>query len=82
MLQASQNKVLSIIIPAYNEENSITKILEKLRTVELCDGIGKELVIVNDCSRDNTEARVFEFQGEKLQGRYKKQRKYYCNQDK
>jgi glycosyltransferase involved in cell wall biosynthesis len=64
MLHASQNKVLSIIIPAYNEENSIRKILEKLRTVELCDGIGKELVIVNDCSRDNTETRVFEFQGE------------------
>ena len=64
MLQASQNNVLSIIIPAYNEENSITKILEKLRTVELCDGIGKELVIVNDCSRDNTESRVFEFQEE------------------
>jgi glycosyltransferase involved in cell wall biosynthesis len=64
MLQASQNNVLSIIIPAYNEENSITKILEKLRTVELRDGIGKELVIVNDCSRDNTESRVIEFQGE------------------
>ena len=64
MLHASQNKVLSIIIPAYNEESSIRKILEKLRTVELCDGIGKELVIVNDCSHDNTESRVLEFQGE------------------
>jgi glycosyltransferase involved in cell wall biosynthesis len=62
MLQASENQVLSIIIPAYNEENSIRTILEKLRMVELCDGIGKELVIVNDCSSDNTEARVLEFQ--------------------
>src|SRR5690349_9776688 len=62
MIPASDNKVLSIIIPAYNEENSITRILEKLRSVELYDGIGKELVIINDCSHDNTEHRVLEFQ--------------------
>jgi glycosyltransferase involved in cell wall biosynthesis len=67
MLQASENQVLSIIIPAYNEENSIRTILEKLRMVELCDGIGKELVIVNDCSSDNTEARVLEFQDDNPQ---------------
>ena len=67
MLQASENQVLSIIIPAYNEENSIRTILEKLRMVELCDGIGKELVIINDCSRDNTEARVLEFQDDNPQ---------------
>ena len=67
MLQASENQVLSIIIPAYNEENSIRTILEKLRMVELCDSIGKELVIVNDCSSDNTEARVLEFQDDNPQ---------------
>ncbi|MBA4167475.1 MAG: glycosyltransferase family 2 protein [Chitinophagaceae bacterium] len=61
MITASEKKVLSIIIPAYNEENSIGLILDKLRSVELYDDIGKELVIVNDCSKDQTEARVFEF---------------------
>lgn len=62
MLQVEEKKVLSIIIPAYNEEDSIALILEKLHAVELCDGILKELVIVNDCSKDQTEAKVYEFQ--------------------
>ncbi|MBW6498172.1 MAG: glycosyltransferase family 2 protein [Bacteroidales bacterium] len=46
-------KKLSIIIPAYNEGRTITAILERVLAVEL-DGIEKELVIVNDCSKDNT----------------------------
>jgi glycosyltransferase involved in cell wall biosynthesis len=62
MMNATELKTLSIIIPAYNEENSIAGILEKLRTVELFGGISKELVVVNDCSTDQTEARLFEFQ--------------------
>lgn len=46
-------KKLSIIIPAYNEGRTITAILERVLAVEL-EGIEKELVIVNDCSKDNT----------------------------
>ncbi|MBL7697406.1 MAG: glycosyltransferase family 2 protein [Chitinophagaceae bacterium] len=57
-----QKKVLSIIIPAYNEESSIFTILESLHKVELYGGIGKELVVVNDCSTDGTESKVLEFQ--------------------
>lgn len=48
------NQILSIIIPAYNEERTITKILEKVLAVNI-DGIDKELVIVNDCSKDKTK---------------------------
>ncbi|MEO8582763.1 MAG: glycosyltransferase family 2 protein [Flavitalea sp.] len=62
MLHPTKRKVLSIIIPAYNEENSMGLILEQLRTVELYNGIGKELVVVNDCSIDRTEEKVLEFQ--------------------
>src|ERR1044072_6510438 len=62
MLQPSEKKILSIIIPAYNEANSIRFILEKLQAVELYESIGKQLVIVNDCSKDQTEEKVFEFQ--------------------
>jgi glycosyltransferase involved in cell wall biosynthesis len=51
---------LSIIIPAYNEERTITLILERILKVQL-DGIKKELVIVNDCSKDNTANVVEEF---------------------
>ena len=45
---------LSILIPAYNEGKTITQILDLVRNVELIDGIKKEVVIVNDCSKDNT----------------------------
>jgi glycosyltransferase involved in cell wall biosynthesis len=48
-------KKLSIIIPAYNEETTITFILDKIRNVRLIHNIEKEVVIVNDCSKDNTE---------------------------
>jgi glycosyltransferase involved in cell wall biosynthesis len=46
---------LSVIVPAYNEEKTIWKVLEKLKSVELIGGFQKEIVIVNDCSADNTE---------------------------
>jgi glycosyltransferase involved in cell wall biosynthesis len=47
---------LSVIVPAYNEEKTIWKVLEKLKSVELIGGFSKEIVIINDCSRDNTES--------------------------
>jgi len=47
-------KTLSIIIPAYNEGPTIRLILDKVREVKLLSDIRKEIIIVNDCSRDNT----------------------------
>lgn len=44
---------LSIIVPIYNEEKTITKILNKLLKVNL--GIKKEIIIVNDGSTDNSK---------------------------
>lgn len=54
-------KLLSIIIPAYNEEKTISTILEKVTAVELINGIGKEIVVVNDCSKDQTVEVVLQF---------------------
>lgn len=51
---------LSIIIPAYNEERTIEKIVEAVLQVELIGNISKELIIINDCSKDNTEKVVVE----------------------
>ncbi len=45
---------LSVLIPAYNEEKTISIILDKLRSVTLVHGITMEIVVVNDASRDNT----------------------------
>jgi glycosyltransferase involved in cell wall biosynthesis len=50
---------LSIIIPAYNEGGTIKFILDKLNEVNLINNITKEIIIVNDCSTDDT-ARVIE----------------------
>ncbi|HOE95910.1 MAG TPA: glycosyltransferase family 2 protein [Candidatus Sumerlaeota bacterium] len=44
---------LSIVIPAYNERATIEKIVERVRAVEL-PGIAKEIIVVDDCSRDGT----------------------------
>ncbi len=49
------NQKLSIVIPAYNEERTIHLILDKVRAVKLQDDIEKEIIVVNDCSSDNTE---------------------------
>lgn len=49
---------LSIIIPAYNEERTIHLILDKVREVELLQKLQKEIIIVNDCSKDNTKGAV------------------------
>jgi glycosyltransferase involved in cell wall biosynthesis len=54
-------KTLSIIIPAYNEERTIHRILDKVRDVVLRDGIGKEVIIVNDGSTDGTIGAVKEY---------------------
>ena len=54
-------KKLSILIPAYNEEATIHIILEKVCELELDHSIDKEIIIVNDCSKDRTEERIEEF---------------------
>jgi Glycosyltransferases involved in cell wall biogenesis len=54
-------RLLSIIIPAYNEEKTISAILEKVTAVELINGIEKEIVVVNDCSKDQTVDVVLQF---------------------
>jgi glycosyltransferase involved in cell wall biosynthesis len=59
--QNSQITKLSIIIPAYNEERSISFLLGKVKDVKLINGIEKEIIIVNDFSNDNTDPLVREY---------------------
>jgi len=53
--------VLSIVIPAYNEGPTIHFILDKVKAVQLPEGMDKELIIVNDCSKDNTEEAILAY---------------------
>ena len=58
VLPAPAALCLSIVIPAYNEGPTIHLILNQVKAVCLPDGLRKEIIIVNDCSRDNTEAAI------------------------
>ena len=57
----SSQRKLSIIIPAYNEAPTIHLILNKVLDVKLVDGISKEIILVNDCSRDNTRQVIEQY---------------------
>jgi glycosyltransferase involved in cell wall biosynthesis len=46
---------LSIIIPVYNEAPTIHLILNKVQAVDLIQSMEKQLILINDCSTDNTE---------------------------
>lgn len=54
-------EVLSIIIPAYNEEATIVEVLKKVTQVELMNGLNKEIIVINDCSTDRTEEKVLTY---------------------
>lgn len=56
-----QISTLSIIVPAYNEENTIATILSKIVEATLIDDIAKEIIIVNDCSTDGTDKVVKDY---------------------
>lgn len=45
---------LSIVIPVYNEENTILELLKKVEEVELTEGIKKEIILIDDCSKDKS----------------------------
>jgi len=52
---------LSILIPAYNETPTIHLILDKVLAVDLISNVQKEIIIVNDFSKDGTDKVVEEY---------------------
>jgi glycosyltransferase involved in cell wall biosynthesis len=51
-------QTLSIVIPAYNESATIEAILNMVVKAPISYGLQKQIVIVNDCSKDDTRAKV------------------------
>jgi glycosyltransferase involved in cell wall biosynthesis len=51
-------QLLSIVMPAYNEERTIHLILDKIRQVQLIGDMQKEVLITNDCSKDDTKGAI------------------------
>ncbi|HVM88500.1 MAG TPA: glycosyltransferase family 2 protein [Puia sp.] len=54
-------KKLSVIIPAYNEEENIKSVLAGLVYSASSYDITKEIIIINDCSTDQTQKAVEDF---------------------
>ena len=54
-------KTLSIIIPVYNEENTILSILNALSEVTLIGDFQKEIIMVDDCSTDNSKSIIAKY---------------------
>lgn len=50
--------ILTVIIPVFNEENTITKLLSKVESQRF---IKKQLIIINDCSTDNSLKKIKKF---------------------
>ena len=53
-------KKLSVVVPVYNEENTIGKILDKVAHADSL-GLYKEIIIIDDCSTDNSVSVINEF---------------------
>lgn len=52
---------LSIVIPVYNEEKTLEVILDKIVAVNLLSGLDKEIILVDDCSKDKSSAIIEEY---------------------
>jgi glycosyltransferase involved in cell wall biosynthesis len=53
-----KQKRLSIIIPVYNEGETVHLILDMIKDVNLINWMEKEIIIVNDCSTDQTAMSI------------------------
>ena len=57
---AGAMKMLTVVIPAFNEVKTIERVLERVRAAPLPDGVDLEIVVVDDASTDGTQAKLEE----------------------
>lgn len=50
----SKLRKLSVVVPVYNERNTLVEVVRRMRSVELPDGVDREIIVVDDGSTDGT----------------------------
>ncbi len=55
---------LSVVIPAYNESQTIQEILQKVFSVKFCYPINLQVLVIDDGSTDDTVEKIYDFQKE------------------
>ncbi len=53
-LEPVEYKKLSVVVPVFNERNTVVEILRRMRAVQLPEGLDLEILIVDDGSTDGT----------------------------
>jgi len=53
--------LLTVVVPAYNEEKNIEIVLERLHDAKSAYNIPKEIIVIDDCSTDGTKQQVEKF---------------------
>ena len=51
---------VSIVIPVYNEEATVQDLVRLVVNAPLPEGVTREIIMVNDCSKDGTKAKLDE----------------------
>jgi len=57
-MQTDGKPLLSVVVPVYNEEPTVGDIVRRVRVVLDAAGFRYEVIVVDDCSRDNSPAEA------------------------
>lgn len=62
---------LTVVVPVYNEERTVVDLLDRVLSAPLPEGIEREIVVVDDASRDGTAGALERFDGDSRVRRFR-----------